>query len=299
MGAVNLVIGAVEAGGTKMVCAVGDENGSFTERAVFPTETPEITIPKMLEFFSKFPLDALGIGCFGPLDLNPQSNTYGFITSTPKLAWRNVNILSEFEKGLNIPAALDTDVNGAALGEAVLGAGKGKNTVIYITIGTGVGVGVYLNGMLLHGLIHPEAGHIMLTKREDDPFEGICPYHHHCMEGLASGPSIRARWGKDAKELVDNDAVWELEADYIAQAVSTYILAYSPERIILSGGVMHQKQLFPLIRKKVKEQLNGYLSHPVFDGTLEDYIVWAGLGDDAGIKGALLLGKSAVLKKRA
>lgn len=284
-----MVIGALEAGGTKMVCAVGDEYGNIAKRTVFPTEKPDITMPKMIAFFKQEAVQALGIGCFGPLNLNKNSANYGTITSTPKIAWRQYPIVDTFVKALHIPVILDTDVNAAALGEATWGAGIGDDVVLYITIGTGVGAGICIGGKLLHGLVHPEAGHILLARRQDDSFEGTCPYHRDCLEGLASGPAIKGRWGESAEKLSDNSQVWDMEADYIAQALTNYILVYSPNRIILGGGVMHQLSLFPLIREKVKEYLNGYVVHPMLEHDIDQYIVPPLLKDNAGIKGALQL----------
>lgn len=284
-----MVIGALEAGGTKMVCAVGDEYGNIAKRTVIPTEKPDMTMPKMIEFFKQEAVQALGIGCFGPLNLDKKSANYGTITSTPKVAWRQYPIVDTFVEALHIPVFLDTDVNVAALGEATWGAGIGDEVVLYITIGTGVGAGICINGNLLHGLVHPEAGHILLARRQDDSFEGTCPYHRDCMEGLVSGPAIKGRWGQSAEKLADNSQVWEMEADYIAQALTNYILVYSPNRIILGGGVMHQLSLFPLIREKVKEYLNGYVVHPALEHDIDQYIVPPLLKDNAGIKGALQL----------
>lgn len=284
-----MLIGALEAGGTKMVCAVGEESGAIKERIVIPTKTPEETMPSMISFFREHKVEAMGIGCFGPLDLDKNSEHYGMITSTPKVAWQYYPIQKAFQDSLHIPAALDTDVNAAALGEAAWGAGVGDEVVLYITIGTGVGVGVCINKQLLHGLVHPEAGHMLLSRRKDDNYESSCPFHKNCMEGLVSGPAILGRWGEKAENLVGEEAVWEMEADYIAQALANYILAYSPNRIILGGGVMHQSSLYPMIQEKVKKYLNGYIVHPVLEQSMNAYIVPPGLGDDAGIKGALKL----------
>ena len=286
-------LGALEAGGTKMVCALGDETGKIFEQISIPTLTPEETVPKMIEYFQKAQVDALGIGCFGPIDPDKNSATYGYITSTPKLAWADYNIVGAFENALGCPVGFDTDVNGSVLGEATFGQAKGKSNVIYITIGTGVGVGVLIEGKLLHGMLHPEAGHVLIRKREDDAYEGRCPYHKTCLEGLAAGPAVEARWGKKAIELKDDQKVWDLEAYYIAQALCGYILTLSPEMIILGGGVMHQEQLFPLIRKYVKEMLNGYIKTEELNN-IDSYIVPASLHDDQGIMGCLELGRRAL-----
>lgn len=282
-------IGALEAGGTKMVCAVGDETGKIFERISIPTEMPEITVPRLIEYFKDKEIDALGIGCFGPIDLNRSSETYGYITTTPKLAWRYFDMVGAFKKALHgLPVGFDTDVNGSALGEATWGITKGLENSIYITIGTGVGMGIISNGRVLHGMLHPEAGHLILKKHPSDPYEGKCPYHKTCLEGLAAGPAIEARWGKKGIELADRNEVWELEAYYIGQALVDLILVLSPQRIVLGGGVMHQEQLLPLVKEEVKKQLNGYIETKEMEH-LDEYIVLPSLDDNQGILGAIRL----------
>lgn len=288
-----MILGALEAGGTKMVCAIGNEKGEVFERISIPTETPEITVPKMISWFQEKNVEALGIGCFGPIDPDKKSDTYGFITSTPKLAWADYNIVGAFKEALSCPVGFDTDVNGSVLGEVTFGQGKGKSCVIYITIGTGVGAGIYIEGKLLHGMLHPEAGHVLIQKRRNDAYAGGCPYHKTCLEGMAAGPALKARWGKDARELAGKEEVWDLEAYYIAQALTNYIMVLSPELIILGGGVMHQEQLFPLIRNYVKEMINGYLKTEELRN-LDSYIVPASLHDDQGIMGCLELARRAL-----
>ena len=285
-----MLFGALEAGGTKMVMAIGNENGEILDRVSIPTETPDITVPRIIDYFKGKNIEALGIGSFGPVDLDRQSETYGYITSTPKLAWANYDILGNIKKELQIPIGFDTDVNAAALGEATWGSIKGLSSGIYITIGTGVGVGVYMDGRLLHGMLHPEAGHVLLSKHPEDDFEGVCPYHPNCMEALASGPSIEKRWNKKAYDLADNNKVWELEAYYIAQGLVNYILTLSPHRIVLGGGVMHQKQLFPLIRSQVVKLLNGYVKTKQIEN-IDEYIVPPSLNDNQGIMGCIQLAK--------
>ena len=285
--------GALEAGGTKMVCAVGDEQGRILERISLPTRTPENTMPEMLAFFQDKDLAAIGIGCFGPVDLDRASPTYGSILSSPKLSWRNFPILQRFEQALGIPVGIDTDVNAAALGEAVWGCTRNVRDSIYITVGTGVGLGVIIGGKPHHGMIHPEAGHIFMDRRPDDPLEqGVCPYHGNCLEGLASGPAIERRWGRKAQDLADCNAVWELEAYYIGQAICDYIMMISPEKIILGGGVMHQQQMLPLVRKEVHRQLHGYLHGKGLED-LDNYIVPVSLGDNQGVMGAVKLAMDA------
>lgn len=288
-----MLLGALEAGGTKMVCAVGNENGEIINQMSIPTETPDITIPKIIDYFSSYEIKALGIGSFGPVDLNPSSATYGFITSTPKLDWVNYNLVGAFKDALSIPIGFDTDVNCSALGEATWGSTKGLSSSIYITVGTGVGVGIYQEGRLLHGMLHPEAGHILLTKHPEDTYKGKCPYHMNCLEGLAAGPAIKERWQKEAYELTNEAKVWELEAYYLAQAIVNYILILSPHRIVLGGGVMHQTQLFPLIREKVSSLLAGYVQTSELSD-LENYIVPAALNDNQGIMGCLKLAHLAL-----
>jgi len=288
-----MLLGALEAGGTKMVCAIGDEKGNIIERISIPTETPEVTMPKMISFFQSYKLDALGIGTFGPADLNPASETYGYITTTPKLAWKNYDIRGEFEKALQIPVGFDTDVNAACLGEATFGCMQDVDNGIYITIGTGVGVGVMVNRTLLHGMLHPEGGHILLSKNPDDTYKGSCPYHDCCLEGLAAGPAIEGRYGKKAIELKDVPEVWELEAEYIAKALVNYILILSPERIVLGGGVMHQEQLFPLVRVKTLELLNGYVNTKQLTD-IDTYIVPPSLNDNQGVLGCIRLAINAI-----
>lgn len=289
-------LGAIEAGGTKMVCAIGNNSGEIFEQISIPTETPEITIPKMIAFFEGKGIEALGIGCFGPIDLNKKSDTYGYITTTPKLAWQNFDMVGTFKRALKVPVGFDTDVNGSALGEYTWGIGKGLNSCIYITIGTGIGVGVISDGHLLHGMLHPEAGHILLSRKAEDEMESFCPFHDNCFEGLAAGPAIEKRWGKKAIELADRDEVWELEAEYIAQALVNYTLTLSPERIILGGGVMHQKQLLPLIRQQFKTLLNDYVVTEQLND-LDSYIVVQSLDDKQGIMGALRLGELALTEE--
>ena len=289
-----MLIGGIEAGGTKMVCAVGDENGVIKDRTSFPTRQPEETFADMIAYYKNWDIQALGIGCFGPLDLNRQSRTYGYITKTPKPGWGNCDVVGAFKDALGVPVGFDTDVNGAVLGEVTWGAAKGLDSAIYITIGTGVGVGVYVNGGLLHGLVHPEGGHILLIRHPKDTYEGKCPFHKNCVEGLAAGPSIEARWGKKAAELADRDEVWEMEVYYIAQAITDYILSYSPQKIILWGGVMHQEKLFGMVRKEVLNLLNGYVAHETITEHIDQYIVPPALGEDPGIMGAIKLGLDAL-----
>ncbi len=288
-----MLYGALEAGGTKMVCAIGDENGKILEQISVPTKTPDETMPAIIDYFKGKDIKALGIACFGPVDLDKSSPTYGYIVKTPKLAWKDYNIVGTMKEALGIPIGFDTDVNGSLLGEVTWGAAKGLKDVLYITIGTGVGGGILSGGNVVHGMLHPELGHMKLVKAEDDTYGGKCPFHGTCLEGLAAGPAIEARWGAPARELIDREEVWELESFYIAQALSTFILTISPKKIILGGGVMHVEKLFPMIRKKVLENLNGYLDTAELRD-IDNYIIPAGLNDDQGIMGAVKLAMDAV-----
>ncbi|MBE5783102.1 MAG: ROK family protein [Clostridiales bacterium] len=288
--------GALEGGGTKMVMAVADENLNILTRETIPTKTPAETMPAMIEFFQGQKIDALGIGCFGPLDLKPSSPAFGSIAKTPKLAWRDYPLMPEFQKALQVPCAIDTDVNAAALCELKLGAGKGLNNCVYVTVGTGIGGGVVCEGNLVHGLMHPEWGHILLAPHPDDPMpQGACPYHVSCLEGLASGPAMEKRWGVPGRELPPDHPAWKLEAHYLAQMCVAALMMVSTEKIILGGGVMSQKQLFPMIREEVLRMLGGYL-HCVENA--DDLIVPPACWPDSGLLGSVLLAKMALEEKK-
>lgn len=288
-------LGALEAGGTKMVCAIGDEKGNIFDRASFPTLTPEETMGKLLEYFKDKEIEALGIGSFGPLCLDKNAENYGAITTTPKLAWLNYPLRQFFVDGLGVPVGIDTDVNAAALGEATYGAGKGIDSLVYYTIGTGVGGGALVDGILVHGMVHPEMGHMLLRPDPRDPApHGFCPYHDGCLEGMANGPAIEKRWGISAKELPEDHVAWDIEAEYLAQMCVNTIVTLSPKKIVLGGGVMHQMHLFDRIRKRTLEMLNGYVAHPAILENMNDYIVPPGLGDNAGAVGSLLLAAEAL-----
>jgi fructokinase len=292
----QILYGGIEAGGTKFVCALGTGEGEILEIVRFQTEDPESTLGDAIAFFKtqrdKYPLRAIGIGSFGPLDLNPSSETFGYITSTPKGKWINTDIAGTIAKSLDLPVAIDTDVNAAALGEHLWGAARGVQTFIYLTIGTGIGGGGMVNGTLLHGLIHPEMGHIPLPHNlNQDPFKGVCSYHGDCFEGLASGPAIESRWGQRGENLPNDHPGWKLEAKYIGSALAVYVYVLSPERIILGGGVMRQKDLFPLIRTELREILRGYVHADAILEDMDHYVVPPKLGDQAGVLGAIALAK--------
>ncbi|MBO4374890.1 MAG: ROK family protein [Lachnospiraceae bacterium] len=293
-----MLYGALEAGGTKMVCAVGDENGRIAERESIPTADPEETLRRIISFFADKDICALGVASFGPIDLDKSSPTYGYITSTPKLAWKDFDIVGKLKNALHVPVGFDTDVNGSLLGEMTWGKYRGLSDAVYITIGTGIGAGIMSGGNLIHGMLHPEAGHIIMAPHISDRYAGKCPYHKNCFEGMASGPAIEERWGKRGEELTDVKEVWELEAYYIAQALTDLIMVLSPKKIILSGGVMKQSRLFPLIRKKVSDNINGYLRTKELIN-MENFIVPASLDDDQGIMGCIRLAMDAKEREKA
>lgn len=286
--------GGIEGGGTKFVCVVASGPDDIIAETRFPTTTPEETLGRTIAFFqeeaAREPLESVGFASFGPVDLEPGSPTYGHITSTPKPGWAFTDVVGPVQAALGIPVAFETDVNAAALGEFTWGAGVGIDPLVYFTIGTGIGAGVIVNGAPLHGLVHPETGHIHVAHDlQKDPFPGRCPYHGDCFEGLASGPAMGDRWGVRAETLPPDHPAWELEAGYIASALADQIYSLSPRRIILGGGVMQQPVLFPMIRQKVLEFLNNYIYSTTITANIETYIVPPGLGGRAGVMGAVAL----------
>ena len=288
-------IGALEAGGTKMVLAVYDEAGQELERLTLPTETPDKTMPSMQAFFRDNGIDALGVGSFGPLALGKDDPNYGAITTTPKLAWRNYPLLQRLTEGLDIPSAIDTDVNAAALAEAEAGAARGCRSAVYVTIGTGIGAGICIDGRPVHGMLHPEAGHMLLRPHPDDPLpRGVCPYHDGCLEGLAAGPALGARANGNAKDLPDDHPLFALEAHYLAQMCVNLILTVSPEKIILGGGVMQRASLFPMIRRETQRLLGGYVQTEQVLSGIDGYIVPPALFPVSGLYGSYLLGRQAL-----
>ena len=282
------MFGAIEAGGTKMVCGIGTEDGEIIRHTSIPTTTPEETMARIFEFFAGESIEALGVGTFGPVDLNPDCDTYGHITTTPKLKWANYPLYDTLKTHFGVPVVLDTDVNGAAFGEMKFGGAKDVSSCVYMTVGTGIGAGAVIDGKLIHGMGHPEMGHILVRRHPNDESSGVCPYHGDCLEGLASGPAIEARSGVKGHLLDETDEAWDIEADYLAQALMNIALIIAPQRIILGGGVMKQQQLFPKVREAFKEKLNGYIQNQYVDN-VETYIVPPMLGDFAGLKGALAL----------
>ena len=294
------LIGAVEAGGTKFVLAVADAQGRIVERARIDTATPDTTFPAMAAFFAQHgPLAGIGIASFGPIDINPASPAYGIFTTTPKPGWSGARFQNAL-RSLGAPILVDTDVNGAALGEWRAGAGMGCETLAYTTVGTGIGTGVLHKGEPRGGISHLEAGHIHPShNRQRDPFAGRCPFHGDCLEGLASGPAIIDRWGMPLGEAARTwpDAV-PLIASYLADFAVTLVLLHMPDRLIFGGGVMKTPGLIDAVRQQTEARLAGYVAHPRLDPGLMHYIAAPGLGDDAGITGAIALGLRASFQRR-
>lgn len=282
-----LQAGGIEAGGSKFICGVGSGPDDIKLIAI-PTAAPKETIEQVVRFFLDHPrVRVIGIGSFGPIDPDPKSATFGYITSTPKLAWRNFDLAGAIRAALKVKIAFDTDVNAAALGEQRWGAAQGLDTFLYLTVGTGIGGGVMVNGRLLHGRTHPEMGHVRIPHdRDRDPFPGNCPYHGDCLEGLAAGPAIEARWGQPADALPADHPAWDLEAHYLALGIANLACTLSPQRVVLGGGVMRRAGLYPMIREKVTAFLNGYIDAPE--------TVPPRLGERAGVLGAIALAQAAL-----
>ncbi len=297
------LVGGIEAGGTKFVCALGTGSDDVRAQVRIATTTPEETIGSAIEFFRQQlegtgPPAAIGIASFGPIDPNPNSRSFGLITSTPKPGWRDTDLVGPVRAAFGVPVGFDTDVNVAALGEHAWGAGRGVDDLIYLTIGTGIGGGGLVNGRLMHGLIHPEMGHMRIPHdRQVDPYAGHCPFHGDCLEGLACGPAVSQRWQAASETLPAGHPAWPLEAHYLALALVNVICTLSPERIILGGGVMSARQLFPLIRREVQKLLNEYVQSPAILSDIDSYIVQPGLGDRAGVLGAFALAQQLITQE--
>jgi fructokinase len=292
-------VGGVELGGTKAVCVVGTGPDDVRAEARVPTTTPAETLGRIVDFFADRaatqPLAALGVASFGPLDLDPRSATFGFITTTPKQPWRQVDLVTALGRALGTTVALDTDVNAAALAEHRWGRGRGVETLVYVTVGTGIGGGVLVAGRPLHGLVHPEIGHVRVPHdRARDAFAGVCPHHGDCWEGLASAPALAARWGQPPESWPDDHPAWALEAEYLALGLANVVLTLSPQRIVLGGGVMARVGLLPLVRTRLRAVLAGYVKSRAVEEGIDDYLVAPALGERAGGLGALALARDAV-----
>jgi fructokinase len=286
------LFGCIEAGGTKFVCGVGTGPDDLRLTTI-PTTTPTDTLAQVVDFFraqKSRNLSAVGIGAFGPIDLHPESPSFGYITSTPKKDWQNFDLAGSLQRALDIPIGFDTDVNAAAAGEARWGAGRGIPDFLYLTVGTGIGGGAMVNGEVIHGLLHPEMGHIRIPHDlQADPYPGACPYHQDCLEGLAAGPAMQARWGVPGAQLPVDHPGWALEARYLALGLANWVCTLSPERMILGGGVMQQSHLFPMVRHELLGLLNGYINALALLEGIDQYVVPPALGNRAGVLGALVL----------
>ena len=303
------LLGGIESGGTKIVCAVGQRPDVIMARCEFPTtEAPEDTYRQAADFFAaqteEYGQDllAVGVGSFGPCDPNPESPTYGYVTSTPKPGWADADVVGGLRRAIsatggssNVPISFDTDVNAAALAESMYGAGADVSSLVYVTVGTGIGGGGIADGRLIHGLVHPEMGHILIPRpqREVDVFGGVCPYHGDCWEGVASGPAIEARWGTASRDLPIDHEAWDLEARYLAGGLHALVCVLSPQRVIVGGGVGSAPHVLPLVRPMLQESLAGYIDDPAIEQHLESYVVTPDLGGDAGVIGALILADRA------
>ncbi len=291
--------GGIEAGGTKFVCAVGTGPDDIRAEIRLPTEWSEVTMGRVIDFFrgqqEQHDIAAIGVASFGPVDPDPDSRTFGHITNTPKPGWANTPVAPILRDAFDVPIGFDTDVNVAALGEHSWGAAQEVDTFVYLTIGTGIGGGGMVDGNLLHGLIHPEMGHIAIPHNwERDPFAGTCPFHGDCWEGLANGPALEERWGQAGESLPEGHEAWSLEAHYIALGVTSIMMILSPQMVVLGGGVMEQAHLFPLVHREVQSQLNGYIQSPAILEEIESYIVPPALGGRSGVLGAIALAQRAL-----
>lgn len=288
------VYGGIETGGSKWQCAVGSGPDDLRANETLPTTTPKETIDRVVAFFEREgPVEAIGIGSFGPLDGKVSSPTWGHITTTPKPGWAHADVGQEIQRRLSVPVIFDTDVNAAAYGEHLWGAAQGLDTFCYITVGTGIGGGGMARGKLLHGLVHPEFGHMRIPHDlAADPFPGVCPYHGDCWEGLASGLAIESRWGRSAVDLAGDEAVWELEARYLALGLVCVICVLSPERIVLGGGVMSAPGLLPLVHREIGTLMNGYLDNAAVGDGIADYVTFPRLGSLSGVLGGIGLARN-------
>jgi fructokinase len=287
------LLGGIEAGGTKFVCVVGTGPDDIRERARIDTTTPDETIGASIEFFGEIgPVSSIGIATFGPVELRRGSNTYGFITTTPKSGWEDADLAGRVERELGVPVAIETDVTGAALGEWRWGAGRGYRTIVYVTVGTGIGGGLLIDGRATPGLVHPEMGHVLVERQPGDEFPGNCPYHGDCLEGMAAGPAIEERWGRRGEELreLEEQAI-ELEAKYLASGFRNIVYAVAPERIILGGGVGSMPGLVERVQAELLATMNGYAVLPEHQA---DFVVAPGLGVNSGAAGALALAEQAL-----
>jgi fructokinase len=284
------LFGGIECGGTSFVCAIGSGPTDIVTETRFATTTPTETLARAVAFFrSEGPISAVGIASFGPVDLDQSSKTYGYITTTPKPGWGGVDVVGYVGRELALPVGWDTDVNATALAEHRWGHAFGLDTFVYITVGTGIGGGALIEGRPMHGLVHPEMGHMRVPRDPNDGYLGCCAYHGDCREGLACGPAIRQRWGALPEELPDDHPAWELEARYLASGLANIVLTLSPSRIVIGGGVMRRSVLLPLVRQGLLAQLANYVQASALVDDIDSYVIPPALGDRAGVLGAIAL----------
>ncbi len=290
-------LGGIEAGGTRWNCALSGDGESVDRVETFATTTPAETLARAADFFAAAPdLEALGVGCFGPVEVDPSSPRFGTITTTPKPGWRDTDVVGPLCEALGVPVSLDTDVNVAAVGEWTRGAAQGLDTFVYLTVGTGIGGGVFVAGRPVHGLLHPEVGHMLIPHdRARDPFDGCCPFHGDCLEGLASGTALRARWGTAGEELTDPEA-WDLEAEYLALGLANLVLIVSAQRIVLGGGVGSAPGLLDRVRARLPQVLADYVGAPALED-IDTYLVPPALGTRSGVIGAIELARAAANRR--
>jgi fructokinase len=297
--------GAIEAGGTKFVCAIADGSGKILKEQRFPTTDPGATLQTALQFLREASrgsqaLAAIGVASFGPVHLRRDSHSYGCIGKTPKAGWSGTDMVGALAREFSCPIGFDTDVNAAALAEHRWGAARDLDSMAYVTIGTGIGGGVISRSAPIHGLMHPEMGHMHPRRHPlDQSFAGICPFHGDCLEGLASGPAIVARSGREFREIDPSHSQWAIEADYLGQLCAHLVLLVSPQRIVLGGGVMNQTGLLPAIRQRLLHWLGGYVDRTEILERIDDYVVAPALQAQSGVLGAVLLAMDASMRFKA
>lgn len=292
-------LAAIEAGGTKFNVAIFDADGTALERARIATRDPDSTLAEAHAFFAAAQqrhgaAAATGLAAFGPVVIDPAATDFAHLRATPKPGWSGADLRAMLPGALrDAPLGIDTDVNAAALAEQRHGAGRGCASLAYVTVGTGIGVGLLLDGRPVHGALHPEAGHLWPRRAAGDDFRGVCPFHGDCFEGVASGPAIAQRFGASLDALPPDHVAWTRLADELGQLAAQITLLASPQRIVMGGGVMAQRALFPPLRARMAHWLAGYVASPVLDD-LAAFVVPPGLGDDAGLRGAFELARDAL-----
>lgn len=293
----SLFYGGIEGGGTKFVCLIAAAPDQVVAETVIPTTTPEETLERVITFFRQprpgVRLAALGLAMFGPLELNPSAPNYGSLLATPKPGWSGVPVVQRLQEALGLPVGVDTDVNGALRAECRWGAGRGYDPVVYLTVGTGIGGGAWVHGRPVHGLLHPEMGHLPLPVLPGDTFPGLCPFHGRCWEGLAAGPALAARAGRPLEQVPPEDPLWDLAGQYLGLGIAALVCTLSPRRVILGGGVGQQPHVLARARQALRAYLNGYLPRPELETAVAEFLVPPALGARAGVLGAIALAEEA------